>query len=63
MDHMEIQTKDPSSYFNNEMKDEFYVALARRNAAQMIKRLNSIEICARIEKHIQQKFKDQLVGS
>jgi hypothetical protein len=58
-----LTTQGVPEYFNGEMKDELFVALARRNAAQMIRRLNSIEICAKIEKHIQKKFQDQLVGS
>jgi hypothetical protein len=63
MEELNIQSQDNPEYFNSEMKDELFVALAKRNAAQMIKRLNSIEICAKIEKHIQNKFQDRLVGS
>jgi len=60
---MEIELQNQSSYFSNDMTQEYHVAFAKREASRIVRYIEYHKKAALLEKHVDLKYKRSLVGS
>ena len=61
---MKVQAiPNESEYFSKEMKNEFHVQFAKREASRILRRVEYHKLASLLEKHVNLKYTKEIVGS